>query len=70
MASVSEKNGKVYSAWNDNWHAATLPQKEGMIAAIANSDACLTGGTRYIFIHYNGELVARADPIKGIEVLK
>lgn len=70
MANVSERNGEVYYAWTDNWHALTQPQKEGMMLAVANADACLTGKARPIFIYYKSELVAQASPTFGVKVLK
>lgn len=70
MASKSEKDDSVYYSWRDNWHNLTVPQKEGMIRLVADTDTCHTGRARKIFIHYRGELVAKADPTWGIKVIK
>jgi len=70
FSNISEKNDAVYCSWIDRWHSLTIPQKDGMIHALANADACLTGRARKVFIHYNGELVAEASPTFGIKVIK
>lgn len=70
MAIVSEKNGDLICAWKDNWYSYSLSQKDQMIRAVADNDACLLGKLRPIYIYYMGEVVARATPYTGIEVVK
>lgn len=70
MAIVSEKNGDLICAWKDNWYSYSQSQKDQMISAVADSDACLLGKLRPIYIYYMGEVVARATPYTGIEVVK
>jgi len=70
MASYSVEKGVVYYSWIDDWHSFTLPQKNGLLTAAANADACLEGKARKIYFHYRGEKVAEADPTWGLKVIK
>ena len=70
MGTKKVANDKVYFNWGNDWNYADSNQKDKLIRAVADSDACLSGYPREIkFYSPKGKLVGVASPETGISVL-
>ncbi len=69
MATVSfdTKNKVVVVTWGSDWDQASHDQRQGLIEAFANADACLNKGARDIQFYRSGTLVGTAD-YRGIRL--
>jgi hypothetical protein len=68
-ASWSEQDGRVVLHWGREWDGAAAPQRARLLQAFAQGDACLAGGPREIAFYRKGELVGRAAPAQGVQLL-
>lgn len=55
---------------SDSIMSQDFTMRSKMIHAVADADACITGGARYIEFKYMGDLVGKASPTSGITTLK
>ena len=69
MGTKKVKGNNVTFKWGKDWNHMDSIQKEKMIRAVADSDACLLGLPREIkFYSPKGKLVGIASPETGINV--
>ncbi len=70
MGTKKVTSDKVIFKWGNDWNHMNSIQKDKMIRAVADSDACLMGYPREIkFYSPKGKLVGIASPETGITVL-
>ena len=69
MASVREKDDKVFVYWRADWDSANRSQREGLLRAFADADSCWNARSRDISFFRNAKLVGRATPKGGVRLL-
>ena len=69
VRTVAVEDGWVVVTFGPDYHVWNDSQREGMVTAYANADACVTGQARSLeFRSPTGKLVARADRVRGIQM--
>jgi hypothetical protein len=64
-------NGKaVEFKWNAVFDDLTPTEKQKLVHAFADADACIKGYARSINFYRKGKLVGRASPDRGIDVVE
>jgi hypothetical protein len=70
MARITNEDGWLVVRFGSDYATWTPNMVEGMVATVADADACLTGRARKIeFRSPTDRLIARADPVRGIRML-
>ena len=57
-------------AWLSGWYSMTYDQQYRMISSIAGAEMCIQGRRPMVIITFHGEDVAKADSLRGVQVLK
>lgn len=71
MADRIDIESSVDYIWKDNWNTLSRIQQVKMMRTIADAETILIGGNvRNYRIIYKDEVVAKATPKEGIEVIK
>lgn len=70
MAVWSEKGGVITFKWGPDWDHATPDERDRLLHAFADSEACLTGHAKEINYYRLGKLVGTASPTSGIRLIK
>ena len=70
MGTWYEKGGVITFKWGSDWDQAAPHERNGLIRAFADSEACLSGRAKEINYYRNGKLVGKASPTSGIRLVK
>ncbi len=71
VASVTLEDGWVVVRFGSDWYSWTERLTEGMVRTFADADACLQGRPRRLeFRAPTGNLIARADEVRGIRMMR